>query len=140
MSSKNEEIGVAKEVLSYCGKCKLALTHIIVTMKNETTIGKCQCKTCSAKHNYRDPEAVVEKKNTATTRKKTAIPVAEIWKSAVTKTDGRAKPYAMDKRFKEGDLIAHATFGKGVVMQLIMDDKIQVQFEDALKLLICAQE
>lgn len=139
MSSKKEEIGVAKEVLSYCGKCKLALAHIIVDMKNETTIGKCQCKTCSAKHNYRDPEAVAKKKTTTTTRKP-VISEAEIWQSAVSKTDGRAKPYGMDKSFNEGDLIDHATFGKGVVMKLIIDDKIEVQFEEASKLLVCSQE
>lgn len=140
MSVKNEEIGVGKEVLSFCGKCKLALAHVIVTMKNETAIGKCQCKTCSAKHNYRDPEKVVKKKTTTTTRRKVALSEAEIWQTAVAKTNGNAKPYGMDKMFKEGDLIDHTTFGQGVVMQLIRDGKIRVQFEEALKLLVCSQE
>ncbi len=132
MSTKKEELGVGKEVLSYCGKCKLALAHVIIDMKNDTTVGKCQCKTCSAKHNYRDPDAV--------TKKKTTPSEAEIWKEALAKTDGAAKPYAMDKSFEEGDLIDHETFGKGVVMRLAIDDKIEVQFEDALKLLVCSQE
>ena len=138
MSTEKEEIGVAKEVLSYCGKCKLPLAHVIIDMKDETTIGKCQCKTCNAKHNYRDPVAEAKKKASPTTKRKVAIPVGEIWKSAVATTDGRAKPYAMDKRFQAGDLMDHATFGQGVVMQLVQDDKIEVQFEDSLKLLVCA--
>ena len=47
MSNKNEAIGVAKEVLSYCGKCKMPLAHVILDMKTESTIGKCQCNTCT---------------------------------------------------------------------------------------------
>jgi len=136
MSNKKEEIGVGKEVLSYCGKCKLPSAHVILDMKDETKIGKCQCKTCKAKHNYRDPDAPVKKR--ATTTRKPTISIEEIWKSAVAKTDGKAKPYTMDKRFEEGDLIDHSTFGKGVVMKLVLDNKIEVQFEESSKLLICS--
>ena len=52
------QLGVGKEVLSYCNKCKLTLAHIIVTMKSENTIGKVQCKTCGGSHAYKDPSAV----------------------------------------------------------------------------------
>jgi len=138
MSNENEETGVAKEVLSYCGKCKLALAHVIVDMKTEKKIGKCQCKTCGAKHNYRDPVAMAKKK---TSKTRTAKPVAtseEIWKAAMASTDAVAKPYAMDKSFNRGELIDHTTFGRGVVIQRIQSDKIEVQFEAALKLLITA--
>ena len=138
MTTKNEDLGVGKEVLSYCGKCKLALAHIILDMKDETTIGKCQCKTCKAKHNYRDPEAPTKRKSRATTA--ATVSPEELWKNAVAKTDGNAKPYAMDKKFTEGDLIDHATLGKGVVTKLVPRDKIEVQFKEASKLLICANE
>ncbi len=139
MSAKKEELGVAQEVLSYCGKCKLALAHVIIDMKDETTIGKCQCKTCDAKHNYRDPEVVAKKLSKAATRKKVVVSIEEVWKDAVAKTDGNAKPYGMDKGFEVGDLIDHTAFGQGVVMKCISNDKIEVQFEEALKLLVCSQ-
>ena len=137
MTIENEEIGVGKEVLSYCGKCKLALAHIILDMKDEKKIGKCQCKTCSARHNYRNPTAVTKKRTV--TKRTPKIPIGETWEKAVAQTDGNAKPYAMDKSFATGQLIDHESFGQGVVMQQVRTDRIQVQFESALKLLVCAQ-
>ena len=85
-------IEVGRDILSYCGKCKLALEHIIVSMKNETTIGKCECKTCSASHNYRDPEAVGKKKGTI---KKPTLSNEEVWRKALAKAEGTSKPYLM---------------------------------------------
>lgn len=138
MSDENEEIGVAKEVLSYCGKCKLALAHVIVDMKTERKIGKCQCKTCKALHNYRDPVAMAQKQRAKTAAAKPKASAEGAWKAAMASSKGVAKPYAMDKSYKEGELIQHGTFGPGVVKQRIQDNKIEVQFKEALKLLISA--
>lgn len=138
MSTKSDKIGVAKEILSYCGRCKLALAHVIMDMKTEKKIGKCQCKTCKAIHNYRDPVAMAKK---ARAKRAAAMPDAtpeELWKAAIASSKGTAKPYAMNKSFQTGELIDHSTFGRGVVMERIREDKIEVQFEAARKLLISA--
>lgn len=134
----NEEIAVGKEVLSYCGKCKLPLAHIIVSMKDETKIGKCECKTCSANHNYRDPEGVGKKKTKRGTKKE-AVPVEKLWQEALSNAQGEPKAYSMDAKFEEGDLIDHPTFGKGVVEKLIENNKIQTLFEHGMKLLACSR-
>ena len=60
-----------KEVLSYCGKCKLPLGHIIVSMKDTATIGKVTCNTCKATHMYKDPATKTKKVKAAKTTRKT---------------------------------------------------------------------
>ena len=134
----HEKIGVAEEVLSYCGRCKLALAHVIVDMKTEKKIGKCKCKTCNAVHNYRDPVKMAHKKRSAATTKKAEASPEQIWQTAMAASKGKAKPYAMDRSFSTGELIDHTTFGRGVVMQRIEQNKIDVQFEATRKLLISA--
>ena len=136
---KNGNVKVGEEILSYCGKCKLALAHVIINMKDETTIGKCECKTCSAKHNYRDPETAGKDKTEKTASKPRTSSAEELWKEAMSKAKREPKPYAMDGIFKEGDVIDHPTFGKGVVEQRVMGNKIQTLFEQGSKLLICAR-
>ncbi len=130
-----QKIAVGQDILSYCGKCKLALEHVIVSMKNETTVGKCECKTCSATHLYKDPEAAAKKK----TPKKVTLTNEELWKKALAKAEGTPKPYTMTGKFKVGNIIDHPTFGKGIVETVIGNNKIQTLFEDKSKLLIFAQ-
>ena len=60
-----------KEVLSYCGKCKLPLGHTIVSMKDSATIGKVECNTCHAVHMYKDPASKAKKVKSTSGRKKT---------------------------------------------------------------------
>lgn len=133
-----DSVGAGKEVLSYCGKCKLTLAHVIVNMKSATTIGKCQCKTCSAEHNYRNPDAVGKKKSPRTVRKE-VVPVQRNWKESVSGAEGTLKAYSTDKTFKEGELIDHPSFGKGIVEKLLPGNKMHTLFEDGVKLLICSR-
>lgn len=132
--TKKNEIGPGKEVLSYCGKCKLPLAHTIVAMKKNGTIGKCECKTCGANHLYRDPDKPVKAR--AGTKKKATISNEALWQEAVSNAAGPAKPYAMNATFAMGDVIDHSTFGKGVVEELISDNKLKVIFESNQKILI----
>lgn len=134
----NQQLGAGKEVLSYCGKCKLILAHVIVNMKTASVIGKCQCKTCSAEHNYRDPAGVGKKKPSKTTGKE-AVPEKRSWKDSVSEAQGTLKGYTSDKTFKEGELINHPSFGKGIVEKVMPDNKMQILFEDGVKLLICSR-
>jgi hypothetical protein len=130
MTTEVQALRAGKEVLSYCGRCKLPLAHIIVTMKTETRVGQCECKTCKAKHNYRDPDKVA---------KKAAPAVADTrWKDAMEKGGSQCKPYAMDQSFEAGECIQHSVFGKGLVERIIAANKIDVLFEDTNKILICA--
>ena len=128
-------LSAGQDVLSYCGKCKLALNHTIVTMKSSKTIGKCECNTCKAQHAYKDPTKV-GKKTTGTKSKTTTVPVEVVWEQALKKASGEAKTYSIKGTFSEGDILDHTKFGKGVVEKRLDIKKIQVIFESDIKTLI----
>lgn len=134
------QLGVGKEVLSYCNKCKLTLAHIIVTMKSDELIGKVQCKTCKGTHVYKDPSAVKAsktkrgKKATAKTTSKDSI--SDIWMEKVASATSKSQSYSIKTKFELGDIIDHPKFGPGVIDKLIDADKIQVIFRHDIKTLI----
>lgn len=127
-----------KEVLSYCGKCKLALAHVIVSMKDTNTFGKVQCKTCGATHAYKDPATKAKKvksKPRVPGGKTKSISVGELWTEELAKANGKAKTYSIRETFIVGDLLDHKKFGPGIVQALI-DGKIEVLFQHEIKTLV----
>lgn len=130
------EFSAGKEVLSYCGKCKLSLAHIIVVMKDAGTIGKVTCKTCGTTHAYKDPATKAKKVKSVTAKKsKKAVNVNDLWASEIAKSNGSSKKYTIRDLFEIGDLIDHKSFGPGVV-QAFVDGKIEVLFQHEIKLLV----
>lgn len=127
-----------KEVLSYCGKCKLTLSHTIVSMKDAGTIGKVECRTCKGTHAYKDPSSKTKK-----VKRKSAIPggksksmsVNELWMEEFGKAQGKPKPYTIREHFDVGDLLDHKKFGPGIV-QGHVDGKIEVLFQHEIKTLV----
>lgn len=128
-----------KEVLSYCGKCKLSLGHTIVSMKDAGTIGKVQCNTCHTIHMYKDPATKTKKvKSSNSTRRRSTsktVSVGQLWMEEMSKVSGKARSYSIRERFIPGDIIDHKKFGPGVV-QTEADDKIEVLFQHEIKLLV----
>ncbi len=131
-------IGVGKEVLSYCSKCKLTLAHTITNMKDAKTIGKVECKTCKTTHAYKDPSKVKAKGTSKLTqpKNKTADSVSDIWMAAINSSKAKSKKYSIKQRYDLKDIIDHPTFGPGVVDRLIDCDKIQVIFRHDIKTLV----
>lgn len=126
-----------KEVLSYCGKCKLPLGHTIVSMKDASTLGKVQCNTCQAIHMYKDPATKAKKVKTTGTKRKTkkSVSVGELWMEMMGKASGKAKAYTIREIFAIGDIIDHKKFGPGIV-QTSANEKIEVLFQHEIKLLV----
>ena len=132
------ELTAGKEVLSYCGKCKLPLAHTIIVMKDPNTIGKCKCNTCGAAHMYKDPATKTKKvKSKATGKRRTtkSVSVGELWVQEMGKADGKSLTYSIREKFLLGDLLDHKKFGPGVV-QSVTEDKIEVLFQHEIKLLV----
>ena len=127
---------VSQEVLSHCNKCKLALAHIILVMKDDGKIGRCLCKTCGAKHVYKDPDAVKKKATRKRKPKAPEVPIEEVWKDALSKAQGDPKQYNIKGEFFNGEVINHPTFGQGVVDKQLDGDKIHVIFETDIKTLV----
>jgi len=133
------ELSVGKEVLSYCGKCKLTLAHTIVTMKATGALGKCECRTCKATHVYKDPSKVKAsrvKAKTGTKKQSTQESISNLWLEAVNNASTKSQKYAPKEKFCVKDIIDHAKFGPGVVERLIDNDKIEVIFRHEIKTLI----
>lgn len=136
-------IGVGKEILSNCSRCKLILAHIIVTMKSATEPDKVMCKTCKSTQSYKDPSAKKKKtsiakviSNARTAGKKSTESVGDLWNKAMAKSTGGQKDYSIKDSFQMGDVINHPTFGQGVVERLIDNNKIEVLFQDDYRTLM----
>ena len=136
-------IGVGKEILSNCSKCKLILAHIIVSMKSLTAPDKVMCKTCKSTQSFKDPSA--KKKKTSVARviktarsagRKSTETVGEMWTKALNKATQEFKDYTIRGSFQMGDIINHPTFGQGIVEKLIDDNKIEVLFQDDFRTLM----
>ncbi len=132
------EIAVGKEVLSQCSKCKLALAHLIVSMKNDSAIGKVKCKTCQTIHVYKDPSKSKSKqlRTKKISSKKPEQSISDIWMAAVNKSQTKSQPYSMTVNFTVGDILDHPQFGPGVVDRLIDSNKIEVIFRHQIKTLM----
>lgn len=135
-------ISVGKEILSQCNKCKLILAHIIVTMKANNP-DKVMCKTCKGTHAYKDPGAPKTKtsvdkivKRAKSGGKKVTESVGELWNKAMSKSTNKPQDYSMKASFQLGDVIAHPTFGNGVVEKLIDNNKIEILFQDDYRTLM----
>ena len=136
---KQKELTPGKDVLSYCGVCKLVMNHVIINMKNHDSIGHCECLTCHARHPYRDPVPPLKKSGAKPRVKTISIPVTQAWASEVNQARGPVKPYSTTAIFTENDLIVHPTFGKGVVKKILESKKIEVIFQTDFKILVHQQ-
>ena len=129
-STDSNEVG--GEIVSLCTKCKLALDHTIAAMVGEK-VAKVRCKTCGSAHRYINPAAPTK---SPTHRIKKLTP-EETWDKLIHLSSSKRKiPYTLSGSFKQNDLIDHNRFGLGVVVQLLLGDKIQVAFKEGEKTLI----
>lgn len=135
-----------------CTKCREVLNHRIVAMVEDKVV-RVECNTCNGTHNYYPPPAEKAAKaprvaSTAKPRSTSATPRVpkkdpveaerEEWASLnPTFNLDKAQPYDMTARFQVKNLIKHPTFGIGIVKAVIVPNKMQVLFQDGIKLLRC---
>lgn len=68
---------------------------------------------------------------------KQARSAADVWKEEMDRAEAlAAKPYTLDGLYEEGEKVDHRSFGLGMVKKLISPDKMEVLFEDELKIMI----
>jgi len=132
-------ISAGVDVDAYCSRCAMELAHVVIAM-NGARIAKVECKTCHTVHGYRDnAKSSTRSKSTAPKRSRTTrIPPEERdYARSIAGVDlARARAYRPSERFVEGEVLRHATFGIGVVVRELADDKIQVLFPDASRTLV----
>ncbi len=138
-----DKIEAGQEVLAYCGKCKADTDHVVSAME-DAKIRKVMCRACDAQHNYRKPKslALAEKAEKTTkkakpkTSRKAKTSPAKKWAELTAHYDpDSAQDYSLKKNYEDAAIIRHTAYGIGLVTKKIDQTKIEVQFEDGVRLL-----
>lgn len=133
-------LAVGKDILSHCTKCKLLLSHLIVVMKDDRTIGKVKCNTCQSIHAYKSQSSAAKAKSGVkklSKKKRDELKTQNLWSETITNTpDDEVETYGPKSRYLQGQVINHPKFGKGLVEKLIDNNKIEVIFKSDTKTLM----
>lgn len=136
-----ETFNVGSNIDSWCTKCKLILAHTIEAVA-DGAIKRVQCNTCRGKHQFKG-EMPGEKKVRPALKNarapKSRSKASDLARLLRGKDMENATPYNTRSHFSKGDVIDHATFGKGVVVEDRDMQKIEVLFESGPKILIHAR-
>jgi hypothetical protein len=131
---------------AYCTSCRTVMNHTIVSMV-QARPARVQCNTCGGVHNYRKEKASGPTPSrspkpppaTRQTRKDPGNATHQEWAAMHLDQDASAAiAYDMQARYKVGNLVKHPKFGLGVVKTLIGVNKVEILFEEGLKLLRCS--
>ncbi|AKT40963.1 hypothetical protein [Chondromyces crocatus] len=163
MSTKKPKTG--GEIDSWCTKCKLDLTHRIIAMVGDD-VKKVECKTCGSHHLYRPPKSERERakaqkavarearesaRSSGTSSKssrsserasaKAERDLTAIWEKAIAGQPAAAfKPYRITLILAEGELVRHSKFGDGVVARVLDPTKVEILFNDGIKVMAQGQQ
>jgi hypothetical protein len=132
-----------QDILAYCGKCKTDTEHVVSAMEKDE-ISKVMCRACDAQHNYRKPKSQATAKKApkatkspkpAASRKAQTSP-AKKWAELTAHYDPNSvQDYSLKQNFENAAIISHPAYGVGVVTKKVDQTKIEVQFEDGVRLL-----
>jgi len=123
---------VGKEVVSYCGRCKDERTHIVSAMDGEV-VSRVTCSTCGSLHNFKQKPEPRRSGRPAAAR----APKQKAGARFTIEPRGRTvKSYSMQSLFSTGDVIDHPKFGLGEVQTSLQPNKIEVRFQEGIKLLL----
>jgi len=130
-----KKFSVGEGVVSSCTKCKLDLDHSIVAMDGESIL-KVKCRTCGSTHKFRDP-ADIKKTRSARKSEEGIKSVEVLWETCIAEAQGRECVYDMTGKYRIGDIVLHAIFGKGIVRKVYYN-KCDVLFKDKERLMASA--
>ena len=134
------DLGVGKEIVTHCSKCKLDLAHLIVAMKDPATPHKVMCNTCKSTHAFKSKKvaspSAARKKATRKPRVTTEQKIINAWEEAMGKLEGDPIKYSIKHKFEIGDILEHPNFGTGVVDKALDANKVEVTFKGIIKVLM----
>jgi hypothetical protein len=133
---------VGKNIDAYCSRCRFLLAHIVLYEVGGAVQGV-KCKTCGGEHRYHGPKPERRREVPAERRPgreplKTRPAVrpadARLWeqKNASTPADAVVWEYRWTENFEEGDVISHASFGRGFV-EKVFPERMEVLFREGRK-------
>ncbi len=131
---------VGKDIVSYCKSCKMDLVHTVVALDGEKVV-RVLCRTCNKEHAFRTPAELRASPKKRVSAKRALPPEVKStpheWEKAMDRMTGTpAKAYTLEGCFEAGEKVDHRTFGLGIIKRLIPPDKMEVLFEQGLKVLV----
>ncbi len=134
----NKVTTAGDHTLSRCSKCKESTNHTIVAMVGER-VARVECNVCGSIHNHRGTAAP---KPRSTSNRTPAQPrktrTQTQWADMMAAADQtRAIPYHLKTPVKTGFLIDHPSFGMGKILSTTRPNKMEIIFEQGVKLLLC---
>lgn len=140
-------VKAGQEIDAYCTRCKMDLTHRIIAVVGDKPV-KVECRTCMGTHNYRAPKsapaaraareapaaASSSSRSAAAPKPRRTAPEEHV--ALVPPDHARVHAYRMTETFQRDQWVAHKTFGIGLVLAVLADDKIEVRFESGHKVLV----
>ena len=134
------DVKVGGEVDSYCTTCRTMRLHNVVAMVGTRPV-RVLCRSCQGQHSYRARmPGVAAPRSTKPRVAKTARTVVELpsetFYSRISARECEAQRYSPSDRYPIDAVIRHPTFGCGIVVALPHPQKVEVQFESGVKLLL----
>lgn len=129
---------VGGDALSYCGKCKLELAHVVVAIVDNLPV-KVTCKTCKTTHRYRAKAATPRVAGAKKLPKKPSAGSIEVlWEKKMAERKSKAHlNYSPKEKFEMGDCVIHTQFGLGLVEEVKGNtNKIVVLFREGERVLV----
>jgi hypothetical protein len=133
---------VGGEIEAYCPspRCKADTTHTIISMY-EDEVRRVQCVVCGDVHAYRKPRGdSVEETAVGAVEPRRTSSSKPSWEQAMSRVSDadimNCRPYSIRDIYEEGDLVHHSTFDIGVVTELMADNKVEILFKEATKILV----
>lgn len=117
----------------WCPVCKEIKPHA------HTKDNKIACASCNHEH-------VLETENVAAVQtiltpedRANAQSLYEAWKRLTDVDDSEVKAYSIKAKLGEGDIVRHAKFGVGIVIEMTDATKAEILFEEGTKRLVCGK-
>ncbi|MFO1464292.1 MAG: hypothetical protein U1F66_10995 [bacterium] len=125
------------ELIHWCTRCKLDLNHRVIQVDNGVP-KRILCLTCQSDRVYR-PKSLSNRK--AAFGKAAAMKLAQenALREKLQSSKRSPKAYSMDGVYKLDDIISHQTFGLGLATEIVFPDKLQIFFDDGMRLLKCGR-
>jgi hypothetical protein len=118
---------------SWCGKCKRILAHTIEALVHDKP-ARVTCNTCKAQHSYK-PDSPKSTSTRSGSSSRTAKAGTNRYQ-ALLKDSAKVMTYSTADKYQQGDVVEHATFGRGAVTAIKDGSKIEVLFQTGTKTLI----
>lgn len=122
---------VGGEVDAFCARCQLLLAHTVIAMVGAVPV-KVECNTCKAVHRYRGASSP----SRPAARKGSARGPTRSFDEMLAEHAVEPRRYAPTVTFAAGDVVDHATFGRGFVSEVKDPGKVEVTFRTGVKTLV----